>query len=86
LNRFAAVDVVRRLEIVVLEEDFRGVDIKRVVDGVEEWWRIYTTGGVLANVNEVWLRPLGNAVGRIRGPFHYKTEFEDALRAWRRGE
>lgn len=96
LNRQRSREVVDKLKIRVFSSDGHGILIRRHMVGPapvfngyrEEYWRVYTGGGIAGNSDSAWLQPasLASTSEKVRGPFWNKGQLEKALRAWRRGE
>lgn len=94
MNRERTREVVDKLGLKVEKSDGHGIEIRRTLKSLRtamstftsERWRLYTGGGIAGNSDAVWLASATRSTYPIRGPFWNKTQLEQALRAWRRGE
>lgn len=91
MNEERTREVLGKLGIPVEKSTSRSIEIRRTtsvhVPVETERWRLYTSGGIVGNADQVWLSPVIRVHGHAtRGPYWNKTQLEKALRAWRRGK
>ena len=93
-------EVVTALSIPIARSSAIDIEIHRTLPGAlePEVWRLRTSGGIVADADQVWLLPVlyrlppgtpfpspKSAQYADRGPYWNKTQLAGALRAWRRG-